>query len=204
MTNLEKLQMLQQAMLTDRSLLQSSLAQTATQLVFGHGNPQAKIMLIGEAPGRQEDKQGRPFVGSAGKLLSQCLAQYDLKLTDVWITNLVKYRPPNNRDPLEAEKGLHAPYLEEEINIIKPQLIIALGRHAGSYFMADLKISQQHGQLQTLSRQDKDGIDFEVDVAVLYHPAAALYNPELLSVIEQDFEQLSQLNYFNKLQQTIA
>ena len=184
----ELLRQLKRAMLSDSAIADSDLAQTATQLVWGDGSPEARIMLIGEAPGAMEDKSGRPFVGQAGKLLDKCLDLVDLvREKDVWITNLVKYRPPANRDPSSAEKALYASYLDKEINIIQPQVIVTLGRHAGSHFIRDLQISRQHGHQQIVQRRLANGERLELLVMPFYHPAAALYNSHLLPILEQDF-----------------
>src|SRR3982750_3396671 len=105
------------------------LAQEATQLVFGDGNPDAEIVFIGEAPGKNEDLKGLPFVGAAGKFLDEMLNSINLKRGDVYITNIVKYRPPNNRDPLPDEKAAFLPFLRSQLEVIKPKLVITLGRH---------------------------------------------------------------------------
>src|SRR5665213_4299273 len=105
------------------------LAATATQLVFGDGNPDADIVFIGEAPGKNEDEQGLPFVGAAGKFLNEMLAGIGLVRADVYITNIVKYRPPDNRDPLPNEKAEFLPFLQSQLEVIKPKLVITLGRH---------------------------------------------------------------------------
>ena len=177
-----KLEDLKQRMLADSRLLDSDLAKSATQLVFGAGNPEAQLMFVGEAPGAQEDKLGQPFVGAAGQFLQDCLGRFQLARADVWITNLVKYRPPNNRDPLPEEKALHAPYLKEEIDLVQPQWIITLGRHAGLHFAPDLRLGQQHGRKVA----DYQGAQ-PASVYAFYHPAAALYRSELKEVIEADF-----------------
>lgn len=121
------------------------LAATATQLVFGEGNPEAELVFIGEAPGKNEDIQGKPFVGAAGKFLNEMLDMIGLKREDVYITNIVKYRPPDNRDPLPDEKSAFLPFLEAQLDAIKPKLTITLGRHSLNCFLPDLSISQVHG-----------------------------------------------------------
>src|SRR5690606_38908114 len=105
------------------------LAKTATQLVFGEGNPDADIVFIGEAPGKKEDETGKPFVGAAGRFLDEMLESIGLSRQDIYITNIVKYRPPGNRDPLPSEKQEFLPYLAEQIKVIEPKLIVTLGRH---------------------------------------------------------------------------
>ncbi len=122
------------------------LASTATQLVFGSGNPAAEIMFVGEAPGKNEDLKGEPFVGAAGKFLDEMLASVNVERSDVYITNIVKYRPPENRDPSPEEKAEFWPYLVEQINIIKPKIVVTLGRHSGQAFIQSLHISVDHGK----------------------------------------------------------
>ncbi len=123
-----------------------NLAVQATQLVFGAGNPNADIVFIGEAPGKNEDIQGKPFVGAAGKFLDEMLESVALNRKDVYITNIVKYRPPNNRDPLPEEKKAFVPYLLSQLNIIQPKLVVTLGRHSMETFLPGFRISQIHGQ----------------------------------------------------------
>jgi uracil-DNA glycosylase len=158
--------------------LTPGLAKTATQLVFGDGSPDSDIVFIGEAPGKKEDEQGIPFVGAAGKFLNEMLAMIDLKREDIYITNIVKYRPPENRDPLPEEKAEFLPYLQEQLAIIKPKLIITLGRHSMECFLPGLKISQCHGQPKR-----KNGQVY----LPLFHPAAALYNGGMRQTVIDDF-----------------
>lgn len=122
------------------------LAQGATQLVMGHGNPKADIVFIGEAPGKNEDLQGIPFVGAAGKLLDEMLAESNIQRSDVYITNIVKYRPPNNRDPWPEEKRAFWPYLLRELKVIQPKAVVTLGRHSMEYFLPNKKITEVHGK----------------------------------------------------------
>ena len=122
------------------------LAKDATQLVFGEGNPDAELVFIGEAPGKNEDLQGKPFVGAAGKFLNEMLEMIGLKREDVYITNIVKYRPPNNRDPLPDEKSQFMPFLEAQLDAIQPKITVTFGRHSLNCFLPDLSISQVHGQ----------------------------------------------------------
>jgi len=154
----------------------------ATQLVMGDGNPNADIVFIGEAPGQKEDEQGVPFVGAAGKFLNEMLAAANLKREDVYITNIVKYRPPNNRDPLPAEKREFWPYLMRQLEIIQPKVVITLGRHSGAAFIPDLVISRDHGHARTVKYHE-----YEFLVIPLYHPAAALYNGSMRQVLIDDF-----------------
>lgn len=158
------------------------LAAQAKNLVMGDGNPNANIVFIGEAPGKNEDEQGLPFVGAAGKFLNEMLAAADMKREDAYITNIVKYRPPNNRDPLPEEKKAFWPYLLKQIEIINPKVIITLGRHSGAYFIPDLVISRDHGHARKVRWQDKEFV-----VIPLYHPAAALYNGGMRQTLIDDF-----------------
>lgn len=158
------------------------LAAGATQLVMGDGNPGADIVFIGEAPGKQEDEQGLPFVGASGKFLNEMLAAAGLQRADVYITNIVKYRPPNNRDPLPEEKREFWPYLMRQLEIIQPKVVITLGRHSGAAFIPDLIISKDHGHARTVKYHD-----YEFLVIPLYHPAAALYNGSMRQVLIDDF-----------------
>jgi DNA polymerase len=162
------------------------LRKTATQAVPGVGSANAEIVFIGEAPGKSEDKQGEPFVGSAGKFLNEMLAEINLKREDIYITNIVKYRPPNNRDPLPEEKSACRQWLLDELQIISPKLIIFLGRHAMNNFFPDLQISQAHGKL--LIKQFK-GMSTKYFFP-LYHPAAALYDGSMREVLIADFKKI--------------
>ncbi len=154
------------------------LAKTATQLVFGDGNPNADIVFIGEAPGKNEDRQGLPFVGAAGQFLNDMLASIGFKRQDVYITNIVKYRPPSNRDPFPDEKDAFLPYLQAQLAVIQPRLIVTLGRHSLNCFLPDLQISAVHGQPKRFKGQV---------YLPLFHPAAALYNSSLRQTLEADF-----------------
>lgn len=158
----------------------------ATQPVFGDGNPDSDIVFIGEAPGKKEDETGVPFVGAAGKFLEEMLTSIKQKREDIYITNIVKYRPPENRDPLPEEKDACATWLKDELNLINPKLIVFLGRHSMSHFFPDLKISNAHGKLL---RTKLDGINTEYFLP-LYHPAAALYNGGLRQELFKDFKKI--------------
>jgi DNA polymerase len=150
--------------------------------VPGDGNPRSDIVFIGEAPGEQEDKQGRPFVGNAGKLLSELLETIGLKREDVYITNVVKFRPPDNRDPTPEEKEACMPFLLAELSIIRPKVVVPLGRHALAHFFSKLTIGDAHGKPQKLTD--------ELTVFPIYHPAAALHNPGLRQALKDDFAAL--------------
>jgi uracil-DNA glycosylase family 4 len=154
----------------------------ATQLVMGDGNPDADIVFIGEAPGKNEDIQGKPFVGAAGKFLNVMLEAAGMERSDVYITNIVKYRPPNNRDPLPEEKAAFLPYLLKQIGIIYPKVVITLGRHSMEYFLPGAKIGDVHGQPVSVT------IDGQQMLLIpLFHPAAALYNGGLRQTLIDDF-----------------
>lgn len=170
----------------------SELAAQATQLVFGDGNVDADIVLIGEAPGKNEDIQGRPFVGAAGGFLDEMLRAAKLDRLDVYITNIVKYRPPNNRDPLPEEKRQFWPYLMRQIEIIQPKVIVPLGRHSGTQFVADLQISRDHGRPYNIRYHDREFL-----VIPLYHPAVALYSGSMRQVLIDDF--INMVDIINKL-----
>ena len=143
-----------------------ALGATRTNLVFGDGNPNAEIRLIGEGPGQQEDLSGIPFVGAAGQLLTQILEIIDLDRSRYYIANIVKCRPPRNRDPLTEEQDCCMPYLEEQIRLIQPKIIVCLGRIAACRLIrSDFKITREHGQW--LHKQDRW-------MTALYHPSALL------------------------------
>ena len=163
------------------------LAASATQLVMGDGNPDANIVFIGEAPGQKEDEQGLPFVGAAGKFLNEMLNEAGMERGDVYITNIVKYRPPNNRDPLPEEKADFLPYLLRQLEIIDPKVVITLGRHSMEYFLPNAKISQAHGQAVRKKVLYHDKTEHEWLFIPLYHPAAALYNGSMRQVLIDDF-----------------
>lgn len=160
------------------------LKKTATQAVFGDGNDKAEIVFIGEAPGKKEDETGVPFVGSAGKFLAEMLSIIKMKRSDIYITNIVKYRPPNNRDPLPEEIKSCSDWLREELNFISPRLIVFLGRHSMNHFFPEAKISEVHGKLLKKKIQNFPTENF----LALYHPAAALYNGALRETLIADFK----------------
>lgn len=150
--------------------------------VLGEGNAHAGIMFIGEAPGEQEDRQGRPFVGPAGKFLDELLSSIGLERKDVYISNVVKFRPPGNRDPTPEEKEQCMPWLKMEIALIKPNIIVPLGRHALGHFLARESISNAHGKPYKLTSA--------VMLFPIYHPAAALHNGGLRQSLRDDFQAL--------------
>jgi uracil-DNA glycosylase family 4 len=170
----------------------SELAATATQLVFGDGNVDSEVVFIGEAPGKHEDEQGIPFVGAAGKFLNEMLQMVDLKRADIYITNIVKYRPPDNRDPSPAEKKAFLPYLQSQLEVIAPKVIVTLGRHATNCFLPDLQISKAHGAPKRVKLSLKGDSDDTLSVVLLplFHPAAALYNPAQRQTLIDDFAKI--------------
>jgi DNA polymerase len=160
------------------------LKNQATQLVFGAGNPDSQIVFIGEAPGKNEDIQGKPFVGAAGKYLDKLLEMINIARDSIYITNIVKYRPPSNRDPLPSEKIAFMPYLTKQLEIIKPKLVVTLGRHSMNCFLPELKISEAHGKPKRYQ-----GMVY----LPLFHPAAALYNGVLKQVLVDDFVKIPKI-----------
>lgn len=164
------------------------LASGATQLVIGGGNLDAAIVFIGEAPGKKEDELGLPFVGAAGKFLDQMLQSADMSRDDVYITNIVKYRPPKNRDPKPSEKIAFWPYLVRQLEIIQPKVVVTLGRHSMEYFLPGSSIGKIHGQAKSVQFGDS-----EITVVPLYHPAAALYNGSLRQTLIADFQQVANI-----------
>jgi len=162
------------------------LRETATQAVFGDGNAESDIVFIGEAPGKNEDLKGIPFVGSAGKFLEEMLENIGKKRKDIYITNIVKYRPPNNRDPEPEEKEACNEWLINELKIISPKLIVFLGRHSMTRFFPGELISDIHGKLliKTTSELGKQAF------LPLYHPAAALYNGGMRETLIKDFKKI--------------
>lgn len=150
--------------------------------VLGEGDPHATVMFIGEAPGQKEDELRRPFVGAAGKFLDELLESIGLKREDVYISNVVKFRPPNNRDPEPIEKEQCMPWVMLEIALVRPRVIVPLGRHALAHFFPQMSISQAHGNAFPLTE--------EITIFPIYHPAAALHNGNLRSSLQSDFRKL--------------
>ncbi len=160
------------------------LSKTRTHVVPGEGNINAEIMFIGEGPGQKEDELGRPFVGAAGKLLDKMIASIGLKREDVFIANVVKCRPPQNRDPLPEEVEACRSWLDEQVKLIDPKLIVLLGRHSMERFLPGLRISQDHGK----PKRYRGRVYFPV-----YHPAAALYRRSLMEDLEKDFKKIPKI-----------
>ncbi|TFB12562.1 uracil-DNA glycosylase [Candidatus Marinimicrobia bacterium MT.SAG.3] len=158
------------------------LGATRTKFVFGVGNPNADLMLIGEAPGRNEDLQGEPFVGRAGQLLDKILAAIDLSREEVYIANVLKCRPPNNRDPLKSESDTCQPYLKQQIELIKPKLILALGRVSGAWLLGeDLALKEMRNNSYRYNG---------IEMMVTYHPAALLRNPNWKKPCWEDMQKV--------------
>lgn len=185
MTKFELLHKLKDQMELDDSL---PLKKGANKLVFGTGNTEAKVLCIGEGPGRNEDLQGLPFVGQAGKLLDKLLSLAELERKNVFITNIVHHRPPENRDPLPNEIEMYGKYLDEIIKIIDPKIIVTLGRFSMAKFLPDVFISQVHGKEYEVVWDDK-----KVVVVPMYHPAASLRNGKILEAEKQDFINLKEI-----------
>jgi uracil-DNA glycosylase len=154
------------------------LCKSRTYAVPGEGNINAEVVFIGEAPGLNEDVQGRPFVGKSGMFLNEMLSRIQLKRTDVWIGNVVKCRPPENRDPMVDEVRACKPYLERQLSLINPRIIVTLGRFALEFFIPNAKISEVHGKPVRVKTYV---------IYPLYHPAAALRNPPIKKALELDF-----------------
>lgn len=160
------------------------LCKTAKNPVPGEGNIFSELVFIGEAPGQTEDETGRPFVGRAGKLLELLLKKIGYERKDVWIGNIIKHRPPENRDPLPDEISACKPYLSLQLEVISPKLIVTLGRFSMSYFYPDGKISRDRGRLLKVG---------SYNVYPVYHPAAALRNPSMAQVLTQDFMKIPEV-----------
>jgi uracil-DNA glycosylase family 4 len=160
-----------------------------TRLVFGEGDPGADLMFVGEAPGYHEDQQGRPFVGAAGKLLEELLGSIGLRRDEVYIANVLKCRPPNNRDPLPAEVAACEPYLWKQIEIIAPRVVCSLGNHATKLLSGKpLGITKVHGRPQAVRIGQR-----MVHLFPIFHPAAALYTPAMLTTLREDFRRLPEV-----------
>jgi len=173
-----------------RSCRKCVLCRQRKNAVLGEGNLDATVMLIGEAPGYWEDVKGRPFVGTAGKVLDETLSRAGISRSDVYITNIVKCRPPENRDPRTSEIETCTPYLDRQIRIIKPKFVVTLGRHATSYVLAKVGfepegIAKIHGRIYETKL-----LGFKVSVIPMYHPAATLYKAKYRDALCKDFQVL--------------
>jgi len=169
------------------------LYKTRTNAVPGEGSTNPKIFFIGEAPGAQEDATGRPFVGAAGKLLTTLLNEIGLSREEVYITNVIKCRPPGNRDPAKEEVEACRPYLEKQLKLMRPKAIVALGRHAASWLSSYMNrrfrsMTREHGIIF-----ESEILGFKARILFTYHPAAALYNPNLLDSLRKDFEKIKEM-----------
>jgi uracil-DNA glycosylase len=165
------------------------LAQGRTQVVFGNGDPNADLMFVGEAPGFHEDKQGFPFVGQAGKLLDQLLEGIGLSRDRVFVANVLKCRPPGNRDPMPDEIESCEPHLFRQVELIQPKLVATLGNFATKLLSGkQLGITRVHGQEQEVTLGGR-----RVLLYPLYHPAAALYTPRMLTILQDDFRRIPEL-----------
>lgn len=178
MPNSDNLKKLEQEMAADKSLPLS------TNLVFGEGNPKAEVLFIGEAPGMNEDIEKRPFVGRGGRLLRECIRAAGSKEEDVYITNIVKRRPPENRDPLPEEIEAYKPYLARQIGIIAPKVIVTLGRFSMNYFLPAAKITKDQGKIFRFQNYC---------VTPMFHPAAALRNPNVMQTFRETFMKLPRI-----------
>ena len=181
---MNKEEMMEKVAVAVKACKKCRLHSGALNAVPGEGNINSEIVFIGEAPGRTEDETGRPFVGRAGKLLEHSLGDIGLSRKDVWIGNIVKHRPPDNRDPLPDEIAACEKFLAYQLRIISPLLIVTLGRFAMNYFHPEGRISRDRG---TLLRTKN------FNVYPVYHPAAALRNPEMMSGFVEDFKRIPQI-----------
>lgn len=163
--------------------------------VIGEGDLEARILLIGEAPGKNEAKNGRPFVGAAGKVLDELLEQAHLRRSQVYITNIIKDRPPENRDPTEEEIKLYGPFLDRQINIIQPKVIVTLGRFAMDFILDRFDLPQRGGKISELHGQFLEGQASYGTVLILpvFHPAAVIYRRAWKELLKEDFLQLQGL-----------
>ncbi|NTW26879.1 MAG: uracil-DNA glycosylase [Candidatus Moranbacteria bacterium] len=186
MTNSEKLIQLNKQV---SACSKCALRKNCSRVVFGSGNPEAQIMFIGEAPGKKEDELGIPFVGSTGRILDKMFESIRIKREEVYLTNICKCRPPENRDPLPEEIQECWPWLEKQIAIIKPKIIVTLGKYALNSFLPKAKISEVHGKIITINIP-KLG---EVKLFPIHHPAAARINRKTRALFEEDFAKIPAL-----------
>lgn len=182
MQKIKLLEQLKQRELSDPGL---PFKDSATNLVFGEGSPDAKLLFLGEAPGKNEDLTGKPFIGSAGKVLDKLLESINLNRNDVFITSVLHYRPPKNRDPKPEEIKLFEKYIDELIEIINPKVIATLGRFSLNKFLPDVKISQVHGKPAEINWKGH-----QLTIVPLYHPAVVLYGSKLKETLFEDFKMI--------------
>lgn len=190
----KKLKRLKERMASDEGL---PLKKESTNLVFGDGNEDCEILFVGEGPGYWEDQKGIPFVGAAGAFLNQLLSLIKIPREEVFITNIIHYRAPLNRDPEESEIAAFRPYLDEIINIIEPKIIVTLGRFSMSKFLGNVRISSVHGKSKKVVFNER-----EIVVVPMYHPAAGLRSTETKRKIIDDFKTLPEmLTNFDKVKE---
>ncbi|MDD3726615.1 MAG: uracil-DNA glycosylase [Candidatus Ratteibacteria bacterium] len=178
-----------------RKCKRCSLYKSRKNVVFGEGNPETKIVFVGEAPGYNEDVKGIPFCGKAGDVLEILLSSVGLKRGDVYITNIIKCRPPENRDPEEEEIKQCTPYLERQLEIISPSVICCLGRHSLRYFVQRFSL-KEYGSISTLHGRVMDageGLFSDIKIVAMYHPAVAVYDPGKMDVLKRDFQVLKEI-----------
>ena len=187
MSKTEELKELEEKIATDKTL-----PLLEANLVFGEGNPESKVVFIGEAPGFNEDQQRRPFVGRAGQLLRQCIRDIKWKEIDVYITNIVKRRPPENRDPLPEEINAYKPYLTRQLEVIKPKIVVALGRFSMNYFLPEAKITYDHGKVFRFHGSTSLTTSGFL-LYPIYHPAAALRSTQMKEEFEKNFKKLPKI-----------
>lgn len=174
-----KLKELEQQVKTDKNL---PFRDEATNLVFGEGPENPTLMLIGEAPGKNEDLTGKPFIGSAGKILVELIESIGLTREEVYITSVIQYRPPKNRDPKPHEIALFQPYLDQQIKLLNPKIVVTLGRFSLSKFLPNEKIGEVHGKPQEIIWEG-----LKLIIIPMYHPAAIIYNQKLKQTLKEDF-----------------
>ncbi len=190
-----------------KKVKETEICKNCTNIVVGKGNPHADILFVGEAPGKNEDLQGLPFVGKAGKNLDEMLGKVGLSLEDVYIANILKCRPPENRDPLPDEIRAHTPWLTQQIREIKPKVICSLGNYATKFFLADGDVDKMdkqpgitvvHGKVKVM---DFEGLN--IKLIPLFHPAAIIYKRALLLLWEKDMEIVKKEVREQKVQKTL-
>lgn len=195
---MSKTQQLQELYAELEAAVPLPLAEQATDIVPGEGSPDADLLFIGEAPGEQEAKLRRPFVGRSGQFFRQTLKEVGFTDTEVYISNIAKARPPGNRDPLPSEIAAYRPYLDREIEIINPALIVTLGRYSMAKFLPEVRISQVHGRLHKVKWNDR-----VVFVLPMFHPAAALRAAAVATSFKADFQKIASILKWVKEQQEV-
>lgn len=192
---MEKQRLLEECQAKASQCKRCVLWETRKNTVFGKGNPEARIVFVGEAPGYNEDIKGVPFCGKAGDVLDELFSSVNFKREDTYITNIIKCRPPNNRDPLEDEIKACIPYFERQLEIIKPAVICCLGRHSLRYFANKFSLKEKgsisalHGRVMEAG----EGLFPSMKIVALYHPAVAVYDPGKISILKKDFQVLQEI-----------